>query len=113
DEKKVVIAVYDEKSNVSARRIAPLLGNPSKHIIYKGYKEDDIDAIIEEGIKVAKDQMDTKFILIISPEIDRYLQWASEERRMHKAQVVRTAIEETMANDAEYQQFLEDLDKAA
>src|SRR5690606_20517212 len=47
DEKKVVIAVYDEKSNVSARRIAPLLGNPSKHIIYKGYKEDDIDAIIE------------------------------------------------------------------
>ncbi len=109
DEKKVVIALYDENSNISAKRIAPLLGNTSRNIVYKGYSADNINATIEEGLNIAKQQLDTKFILIISPEIDKYLEWVSQERRMHKAQIVRESIENQMNKDKEYQQFLKDL----
>ncbi len=110
DERKFVIALYDEKGNVSARRIAPLLGNTSRNIYYQGYNEGNIKSIVEEGLKQAKDQMDTKFILIISPEIDKYLEWSSTERRMHKAQIVRTSIEDMMEKDKEYKQFVKELE---
>lgn len=49
-----------------------------------------------------------KFILIISAEIDKYIAWASEERKLHKAQVVRMAIEDTMAKDLDYQRWLKE-----
>jgi len=49
-----------------------------------------------------------KFILIITPEIDRYLEWSSIERRMHKSQVVRAAIEKVIKRDGEYQDCIRD-----
>ena len=109
DEKKVVIALYNEESNDATNRIAPFIGNTSKNFIYKGYTKDNIDQVIEEGLNLAKQQLDTKFILIISPDIDKYLEWVSQERRMHKAQIVRESIENMMMKDKEYQQFLKDL----
>ncbi len=49
---------------------------------------------------------DPKFILIISPEIDEYLEWVSQKRKMHKAQFVRESIKAKMLKDQEYQQVL-------
>ncbi|MFW5702895.1 MAG: hypothetical protein ACOCXP_02925 [Candidatus Dojkabacteria bacterium] len=61
-----------------------------------------IDSFLED----AKGKIDTKFILILPPEIDRYLNWAAELRRMHKAQVVRRAIEQVMQKDRDWKDFL-------
>ncbi|MBN1915654.1 hypothetical protein JW796_01495 [Candidatus Dojkabacteria bacterium] len=66
------------------------------------YTEKTLDNEIKTFINKAKKLIDTKFILIISPEIDKYLQWVSENRRMHKAQIVRKAVESLMENDPEY-----------
>lgn len=112
DERKFIIALYKEDSDKSAKRIAPLIVENNKHVFFKGYTSDTIESIVNQGLNLAKDKMDTKFILIISPEINRYLEWSADQRRMHKAQIVRNAVEDTMAKDKEYQQFLKDLDAA-
>ena len=111
DEKKVVIALNNivQGEDQPARRIPSFVGNTAKNFIYRDYNADNINSIMEEGLNIAKQQLDTKFILIISPEIDKYLEWVSQERRMHKAQVVRESIESQMIKDKEYQQFLKDL----
>jgi nucleoside 2-deoxyribosyltransferase len=71
---------------------------------YERYENDELESIIKKFLDEAKKKMDTKFILIISPEIDRYLEWTSSNRRKHKAQVVREAIEAKMEEDEEWQE---------
>jgi hypothetical protein len=106
-ERKTVIGIYNESSD--AIKVASLLGNKSKNFIFKSYNDKNIISVVDEAIRIAKDQMDTKFILIISPEIDKYLEWASAEKRMHKAQIVRDAIEVMMAKDKNYKEFLKSI----
>lgn len=80
-----------------------------KQIKYKEYETaEDIQALVKEFVQTSKEIMDTKFIMIISPEIDRYLEWASDYKRMHKAQIVRTAIEDYMADDKEWKEYMEE-----
>src|SRR5690348_2172248 len=64
--------------------------------------------VIAHALKEIESQLDSKFILVISPEINRYLEWASTEKRMHKAQIVRGAVEELSYKDKRYQQFLKE-----
>ncbi len=106
-ERKFVIALFDKKKGTIST--PPLLGNKSKYFLYEGYNDKNVDSLLEEGLTKAKDMIDTKFILIISPEIDRYLEWASTERRMHKAQIVRNSVEEVMEKDKDYQEYLSNL----
>lgn len=107
DQKKIVIALYHKDK---AKSVSTLAGNREKNFILNHYTSDTIDEVLEESLKEAKDRADTKFILIISPEIDKYLEWSSSERRMHKAQIVRNAVEEAMAKDKEYKDFLKSFD---
>lgn len=74
----------------------------SKQMNYIKYNDENFEKIVQDFLSKAKQQLDTKFILIISPEIDRYLEWASSTRRMHKAQVVRNAVEDAMSKDKEW-----------
>ncbi len=108
EEKKPIIALYDSSQVSSTPGI--LLGNKSKYFSHREYNSNSIDQVIEEAIEDARKHLDTKFILIISPQIDKYLEWASQERRLHKAQIVRDAIEKQMEEDSEYQNFLEELE---
>jgi 2'-deoxynucleoside 5'-phosphate N-hydrolase len=105
-QKKPVLALSHKEAGFQP--LATLQGNKSKYIEYHQY-DNDIEGILKTFIDKARDIIDTKFILIISPEIDKYLEWVSQERRMHKAQIVREAIENQMLKDKEYQQFLKDL----
>lgn len=108
DEKKVVLALYRDDAKDSSA-VATLKGNTYKNFILKPYNSTNIIDVVKDGLQTAKEQLDTKFILIISPEIDRYLQWASEERRMHKAQLVRNAVEDMMDKDKDYKNHLKAL----
>lgn len=76
----------------------------NKLLNYIKYDDSNIESIISNFLSTAKNMLDTKFILIISPEIDRYLEWASEYRRMHKAQLVRNAVEDMMKKDKEWKE---------
>ncbi|MBL8015571.1 MAG: hypothetical protein JNK26_05295, partial [Candidatus Doudnabacteria bacterium] len=97
-------------SNENIDFLADVIGGNTSKIfkLAKYSKVEEANNEIDQFLKEARDMIDTKFILIISPEIDKYLQWSSEERRMHKAQIVRNAVEDTMNKDKEYKQFRKD-----
>lgn len=105
DEKKIVIVLEEEgKTKQSSAWIHT---NNSKNLIFQKYsKKNNIQEIIDRALNAAKGQLDTKFILIISSEIDRYLDWAASTKRMHKAQIVRNAVEVMMKKDKEYKNYL-------
>jgi hypothetical protein len=103
-EKKFVIALEKDSTKI---KINPIVhGNSSKNMIYSKYNEKNIGEVIEKTVKEATKRLDSKFILIISPEIDRYLDWSSSTKRMHKAQVVRNALDQMMKKDRDYKNYL-------
>ena len=69
--RKPVLALNYEKKEYQP--LATLEGNKSKYLRYETYTKDNIQEIIQSFLKDAKEQLDTKFILIIPPEIDQYL----------------------------------------
>lgn len=108
--RKPVLALYKEDSKDIS---ATIMGSDklSKGLFYKKYSSKTLKNVIQNFLNEAKDILDTKFILIISPEIDHYLEWAADFRRMHKAQIVRNAVEKEMENDEDYQNFLKEKEK--
>lgn len=90
EEKKVVITMEDDRNDT---RYAVVHGNNSKQMIQYKYNSKNVLETINEATKEAISRLDSKFILIISPEMDRYLNWASKVKRTHKAQLVRSALE--------------------
>jgi 2'-deoxynucleoside 5'-phosphate N-hydrolase len=106
DKKPVLVLIHDSEPYKSR---ATLMGNPSKLIKYTKYNDENLKSILESFVEEARGKIDTKFILIISPEIDKYLEWAAAERRQHKAQIVRNSIEEAMTKDKDYKDFLKNM----
>jgi hypothetical protein len=104
--RKPVLVLYAKGSSIPAP--VPLKGQKSKLLYFKEYEQKELHNIIDNFLRDIKDKLDTKFILIISPEIDRYLEWAADYKRMHKAQIVRNSVEREMENDKEYEKFLEE-----
>lgn len=86
--------------------LATIEGNKSRYLQHQVYNEANIKQVIRDFIQEAKQKLDTKFILIIPAEIDKYLEWASDYKRMHKAQLVRQAIEKFMEKDSDWSEFL-------
>jgi hypothetical protein len=108
-ERKPILVLHDSKNIEYLADVVS--GNTSKLLSIKTLSStDNIGRIIDDFLVEAKSLIDTKFILIISPGIDKYLEWASSERRMHKAQIVRNAIEDMMEKDKDYKQFLKELE---
>lgn len=105
NEKKPILALSDEKLGKDSESFWNY-AIKNKLLSCKTYSLKNINEVIAEFLNSVKKIIDTKFILIISPEIDSYLEWASDNRRMHKAQVVRRAVEEIMSLDKEYKKFI-------
>ncbi|KXK26811.1 MAG: hypothetical protein TR69_WS6001000832 [candidate division WS6 bacterium OLB20] len=106
NEKKPVLALYNPEKGEKPSAIIKESANKSRLLHFSEYTDSTLEGVIKTFLSDLKKVMDTKFILIISPEIERYLEWVSDERRMHKAQVVRQAVEETIEKDKEYQEYL-------
>lgn len=105
NEKKPVIALSSNKGDVTSNKNLVNYSVKNKLFSFKEYDTKTLESEISKYINEVKKIIDTKFILIISPQIDQYLEWASINRRMHKAQVVRRAVEVVMNEDKEYKKF--------
>lgn len=105
NEKKPVLALFDQNKTNSAPATIAGFAAKNKLLAVRGYNETNLETVFSEFVNEVKKVLDTKFILIISPEIDTYLQWAADNRRMHKAQVVRRAVEQVMNDDKEFKKF--------
>lgn len=108
NEGKPVLALYAYDSKTP--RDLSVRGNPSRLFKTKSYTKGNLEETLQAFCEDAKSKLDTKFILIISPEIDKYIRWSAEKRRLHKAQIVREAIESRMEKDEEYTKYLSEFD---
>jgi len=109
-EKKPVLVFYNmsiNKDDVRHIKNVPvdLKGNKNRYLILKEYDTANFEKLLDIAIADAKALTDTKFILIIPPEIDRYLEWNVKEKGISKAEITRKAVEEKMANDKEYSEY--------
>ncbi len=104
-EKKIVIALESDKGKSETNPI--IHGNKSRSLVYKKYSDKNAEDVVQKALKEAASKLDSKFILIISPEIDRYLDWASQNKRMHKAQIVRNALETIIKKDKDYRNYIQ------
>jgi nucleoside 2-deoxyribosyltransferase len=104
NQKMPVLALFNDKSK--DKQSMTLKGSKNKLMHYTTYNGDNLDKEIKNFFTKTKSLLDTKFILIISPDIDKYLEWASSTKRMHKAQIVRNAVEDQMAKDKDWKSFI-------
>jgi hypothetical protein len=107
--RKPVLVLFNKNSGKMASSILRSSSSESKLLRFVEYTSDNLNNVLNGFVNDVKNMIDTKFILIISPEIDRYLEWAADERRMHKAQIVRSAIEDMIERDKEYKQLQKSL----
>jgi nucleoside 2-deoxyribosyltransferase len=110
-EKKPVIALYNfenDKDHPRHIKSVPVgfKGNSNKYLLLKEYRLQNFEKTLELAIKDSLTLIDTKFILIIPPMIDRYLEWNVREKGLSKAEVTRDAIDKMMAEDKRYQDYL-------
>ena len=83
--------------------------NSSNRLSYKQYADvKEANQIVDDFLRDAKKKLDSKFILIIPPEIEQYLSWASNKKGIRKAEIVRTAIEKQIEIDNDYKKYLSD-----
>lgn len=103
NQRKPVIALFHKDYKIKPS--LTLRGIKNKLFAYTEYDDKTVEQVLNKALMQVKQQLDTKFILIISPEIDRYLEWASDYKRMHKAQLVREAVEKYMNEDKDWAEF--------
>ncbi|HEC63939.1 MAG TPA: hypothetical protein ENI23_01450 [bacterium] len=101
---KKPVLVMKRESKEDKRTPHTMTVKDSKLLTFSRYNDTSLEKMLRKFINSARQKLDTKFILIISPEIDRYLEWASDYKRMHKAQIVRNAVEDMLEKDKEYTQ---------
>lgn len=103
--KKPVLVLKYQKSGYEP--LATIEGNKSAYLQYKVYNETSINHALKNFLTFAKDKVNTKFILIIPAEIDRYLEWNVREKGVSKAEITRNAVEEMMKDDKQYEKYME------
>jgi predicted DNA-binding protein len=78
----------------------------SSHYIIKEYSTSNLEKVVSKSLQEAKKMLDVKFNLIISAEINAFLEWCARERGDTKSEVTRVALEKYMREMSEYQDYL-------
>lgn len=81
--------------------------NKSPLLSYKTYSETSLPFIIRHFIKNAQEKVNSKFLMIISARLERYLEWNARELRRSKAEIIRESIEITMQSNQKYKEYLQ------
>lgn len=103
NEKKPVLTLFNAEKGKVISSVLKASAESNKLLAYQEYKTDEeLNSVLKSFTNDVKQKLDTKFILIIPAEIDRYLEWAADFRRMHKSQIVRKAIEAQIELDEEW-----------
>lgn len=87
--------------------LSTLQGNDSQFLRYKKYNTYSLEKIIDLFLSDVQDKMTSKFNLIISPELDRYLEFIAKNKKRPKSKFTRDAIKYFLENDEEYKNFLQ------
>lgn len=95
---KPVIALYTEG------KVSPFfLGIKSDKFIYMKYSFSNLKSVLQESIETLEGLSDTRFNFYISPEIGRYLDWISQNKKLPRAVFLRSLLEKAMKSDKDYE----------
>lgn len=108
NEKKPVLALY--AYGLAEQRDVTVRGNPSKYLTTKSYTKESLSKILKEYCEEVQDKLDSKFILTLNPELDKFLTWLAEDERTSKAQIVRGALSNKRNKDKRYKEYLKKLE---
>ena len=105
---KKPVLVLKHESDTSKRGPHSITIKKNQLLNYIKYNDTNFEKVLKDFLVQAEGKLDTKFILIIPAKIDQYLEWSSSYKRMHKAQLVREAIEKYMDKDEDWKEFVDD-----
>lgn len=95
--KKPVIALYNMSDNLKDERHihniqVGLLGNGNKYFLLRKYTSENLKKTLNISLTEARDLKNVKFNLILTSDIDAYLNTQAKLKKMSKADIVRDAI---------------------
>lgn len=93
--KTPVLALYNKKRGDKPSNIIKS-SSLSRRLEYYEYEIDELAAAIEKYIIKVRAIIDTKFILNLPSQLDRFLEYCSYKRGVPKAHIVRESIENLM-----------------
>ena len=91
---KPVVALYQEKKDPIFLR-----GIDDDKLIIASYNEDNLEEVLTDCLGDAKEQMDTRFTLLLPPKIVSFLNQVSKKKKIPKSVFIRKLIEEKMEEE--------------
>lgn len=95
---KPVIALYQK-----GQKPFFLVGMESEKLMLIEYtNEKDLATHLNEALQGAKELVDTRFNFYISPEINYYLDWINQNKKLPRAVFLRSLLEKAMKADKDF-----------
>lgn len=69
-----------------------LIGSEEEKLIIKSYSDKNLDEILDESLKEAKQRIDTRFNFFINPDLLNYLNEAAKKASVTKSTFIRNLI---------------------
>jgi nucleoside 2-deoxyribosyltransferase len=98
DKNKPVILLYTDTMAAHF-----LEGIESDRMIASQYSLDELEEVLESGLRYAKNQQDTRFNFFISPRHTAYLDWIARTMRIPRSVYLRRLIEQHREQNEDYQ----------
>ena len=104
--KKLVLCLYSEEFG-EKKPPQVIEANNSSYLYVKKYSNKNLEQIISTFLKSVTKKRSSKFNFIATPEINRYLDWLSNQGKTSKSEVLREKIMSlVISQDKEYQSSL-------
>lgn len=71
--------------------------------IYTEYSFSNLNSVLQHSLQTVEEMADTRFNFYISPEINRYLDWVSQTKKLPRAVFLRSLLEKSMRNEKDYE----------
>lgn len=98
DKHKPVIALYLE-----GKESIFFSGIKSDNLLYCEYTDKTLPTVLKTAINQISNIADTRFNFYISPEIGRYLDWVSQNRKLPRAVFLRSLLEKAMKVEKDFE----------
>jgi len=108
---KPTLILYDKTVRTDIRSLSTiLLGTKAlKRAFLKKYSlkdQQEFDDIVCNFLKEANGLIESKFYIILPPEINRYLEWWSYENRRPKVNKIRELLNRDLSENSEWNDFI-------
>lgn len=110
---KPTLILFDENIRTDERALSTiLLGTMAlKRSYLEKYNLDnkaDLEKTVQKFLKESSSLIESKFYIILPPEINRYLEWWSYNKRLPKVNKIRELLNKDIGDDKEWQEFIKE-----